>query len=235
MTTARPALWSARRPKSLRRCRAAQEDYAVSYRALRRILALSEARGYEPETSQARFLLALLMWWFEPLENSVEEARRASEGLISGGDLDNAAYTYCTTMQALLDCAPSLDVCVADVEAGLAFVRRIGSGNMVEFFEPYQWVIDALRGEGSTATGEPVYMAGYGNTPLASLMAHSIQAMAAAIFGDQAALERHTAEALPLLAASPGDYPSAVVRVLRGLALAGQVRADGRCRARALC
>ena len=210
---------------------AMEEDYAVSYRVLRRVLALSEARGYEPETSQVRFLLGLLMWWFEPLENSVEESRRAHEGLISGGDLDNAAYTYCTTMQALLECAPSLDACVGDVEAGLAFMRRIGSGNMVEFFQPYQWVIDALRGEGPTATGEPVYMAGYGNTPLASLMAHSIQAMAAAIFGDQAALERHTAEALPLLAAAPGNYPSAAVRVLRGLALAGQVRAaDGAAR-----
>ena len=102
---------------------------------------------------------------------------------------------------------------------------------MVEFFQPYQWVIDALRGEGPTATGEPVSMAGYGNTPLASLIAHSIQAMAAALFGDQAALERHTAEALPLLAAAPGNYPSAIVRVLRGLALAGQVRAaDGAAR-----
>lgn len=58
----------------------------------------------------------------------------------------------------------------------------IGTGNMVDFFQPYQWVIDALRDEGPTATGEPVYMAGYGNTPLASLMAHSIQAMAAAVF-----------------------------------------------------
>ena len=85
---------------------ALEGDYAVSYRALRRVLALSEARGYEPETSQARFLLGLLMWWFEPLEDSVEEARRAHEGLIGGGDLDNAAYTYCHDLQALLECAP---------------------------------------------------------------------------------------------------------------------------------
>ena len=30
-------------------------DYAAGYRALRRIVALGEARGYEPDTSQARF------------------------------------------------------------------------------------------------------------------------------------------------------------------------------------
>ena len=35
-------------------------DYAAGYRAMRRILALGEARGYEPDTSQARFLFALV-------------------------------------------------------------------------------------------------------------------------------------------------------------------------------
>ena len=134
-------------------------------------------------------------------------------------------------MRALLECAPSLDVCVAELDAGLAFVRRIGSVNMVEVLETYQWVIDALRGERPTATGAPVSIAGYSDTPATLLLAHSVQAMAAAIFGDQAALERHTAEAVPLVSASPTEYPGAVARVLRGLALAGQIRAtDGAAR-----
>ncbi|MGO9355988.1 MAG: AAA family ATPase [Mycobacterium sp.] len=202
-------------------------EYAVSYRALRRVLAVSEARGYEPETSQARFLFAMLMWWFEPLEAAVEEARRAKEGLVSGGDLDNAGYSFITTMAALLDCASSLEACVAELDEGLAFVRRIGGGNMVELLKPYQWVIDALRGECRIATGEAVAIAPYGNPPLVLLLTHSIQAMAAAIFCDQAALERHTAEVLPLLWAASGQYASAMVRVLRGLALAGEVRTAG--------
>jgi signal transduction histidine kinase len=203
-------------------------NYALPYRALRRLLALSEARGYEPETSQPRFLLALLGWWFEPLEDSVDEARQAREGWIGGGDLGNAAYTFATTVRALLECAPSLDACVAELDAGLAFVRRIGSVNMVEVLETYQWVIDALGGERPTATGAPAPIAGYSDTPATLLLAHSIQAMAAAIFGDQASLERHTAEALPLVSASPTEYPGAVARALRGLALAGHLRAtDG--------
>ena len=36
-------------------------DYAAGYRALRRILALGEARGYEPDTSQARSVFASLL------------------------------------------------------------------------------------------------------------------------------------------------------------------------------
>ena len=102
---------------------------------------------------------------------------------------------------------------------------------MVEVLETYQWVIDALRGERPTATGAPVSIAGYSDTPATLLLAHSIQAMAAAIFGDQASLERHTAEAVPLVSASPTEYPGAVARALRGLALAGQIRAtDGAAR-----
>ena len=102
---------------------------------------------------------------------------------------------------------------------------------MVEVLETYQWVIDALRGERPTATGAPVSIAGYSDTPATLLLAHSLQAMAAAIFGDQASLERHTAEAVPLVSASPTEYPGAVARALRGLALAGQIRAtDGAAR-----
>jgi signal transduction histidine kinase len=206
-------------------------NYALPYRALRRLLALSEARGYEPESSTPRVLLALLMWWFQPLEDSVDEARQAREGFIGGGDLGQAAYTFVPTVRALLECAPSLDACVAELDAGLAFVRRIGSVNMAEVLETYQWVIDALRGERPTATGAPVSIAGYSDTPATLLLAHSVQAMAAAVFGDQAALERHTAEAVPLVSASPTEYPGAVARALRGLALAGQVRAtDGAAR-----
>ena len=81
-------------------------DYAAAYRAARRILALAEARGYEPGTSQARMLFAVLSGWAEPIENSVHASRRAREGLIAGGDLANASYTYYASVSGLLDCAP---------------------------------------------------------------------------------------------------------------------------------
>jgi hypothetical protein len=95
-------------------------DFAAGYRTARRGLALGEARGYEPETSQARFRFATLACWFEPIDNVVHTAQRARQGLIAGGDLTDAGYTYYQTVFYLLDCAPSLDGCVAEVEAGLA-------------------------------------------------------------------------------------------------------------------
>jgi signal transduction histidine kinase len=203
-------------------------DYASGYRAVRRVLALGEARGYEPDTSQARFLFAFLACWFEPIENGVHAARRAQEGLIAGGDLANAGYTYNQTMYYLMDCAPSLDVCVAEAEAGLAFVRRTGNEQTGESLDPYRWLAGVLRGDSSGAADAAVPIEGYADNPLGLLFAHISHAVAAAIFGDPVALTRHTAAATPLLPAMAGLYPTAVAHLLRGLALAGQARAtDG--------
>ena len=98
-------------------------DYAAGYRAARRILALGEARGYEPGTSQARGLFAVLSCWAEPIENSVHASQRAREALIAGGDLASAGYVYYASVPGMLDCAPSLDRYLTEAEAAAAFVR----------------------------------------------------------------------------------------------------------------
>jgi predicted ATPase/signal transduction histidine kinase len=199
-------------------------DYAAGYRAMRRILALSEARDYEPDTSQARFLFALAAWWFEPIENGVQAAQRAREGLIAGGDLANAGYTYHQTV-GVLDCAPTLDVYVAEVEAGLAFVRRTGSEQTGQWLDSYRRLAGVLRGESPAAAGEAVPTDRYVDNPQALLHAHITHAIAAAIFGDLVGLTRHTAAAMPLLPTVAGHYATAVAHLLRGLALTGQARA----------
>ncbi|HVH24575.1 MAG TPA: AAA family ATPase, partial [Pseudonocardia sp.] len=197
-------------------------DYAAGHRAMRRIVALGEARGYEPDTSSARWVCAVLTCWFEPIENSVADAQLAREGLVAGGDLANAGYTYCLTAYYLLDCAPTLDNYVEEVEAGLAFVRRIGSEQISQMLDSNRWLAGVLRGERSA--GEAVSIDGYADNPTALLYAHVNYAVAAAIFGDPVGLTYHTAAAMPLLPAVPGQYPIALARLLRGLALAGQAR-----------
>ncbi|HTJ34044.1 MAG TPA: AAA family ATPase [Dactylosporangium sp.] len=201
-----------------------RDDYVAGYRVLLRVLATGEARGYEPDTSQARFLFALWSCWFEPIENTVQAARQARAGLIAGGDLDNAGHTYYPTVIGLLDCAPSLDAFVVDVEAGLAFGRRTGDEQTGASLDSYRWLAGVLRGEHSAAAGEAVPANRYaGNLP--AFHAHVTRAIAAAIFGDLVGLARHTAAAMPLLSAAPGVYTTAVAHALRGLALARQARA----------
>ena len=198
-------------------------DYAAGYRAARRILALGEARGYEPGTSQARMIFAVLSCWAEPIENSVHEGQRAREGLIAGGDLANAGYAYYASVPGLLDCAP-LDRYLTEAEAALAFVRRTGSEQTGQVLDTYRWLAGVLLGESTAAAGEAVSADKYAGNPLAQFHAHLSHAHAAAIFGDQAGLERHTAAAMPLVPVLPGLYPTAVARLLRALALAGQAR-----------
>ncbi len=210
-------------------------DYATGYRALRRFLAWGEARGYEPETSQTRFLFSIQSWCAEPVENGVRDARRAREGLIAGGDSFYAGYTFYTTMRGLLDCAPSLDTVGAELEAGLAFVRRTGSEETADSLGSYIWLADVLRGEGVPAGGEALPKDRHADNPVALLNAHICHAIAAAILAEPDALVRHTSAAMPLLPADLGSYSTSVAYVLHGLALAGRIRAsDGEERGRLL-
>jgi signal transduction histidine kinase len=203
-------------------------DYGAGHRAYRRILALGEARGYEPETSQARFVFSLQSCWFEPIESCVEAARRARKGLLAGGDVANTGYTFHPTVEGLLDCASSLNEFVAEVESGLAFVRRAGSEGTGLWLDSYRWLADVLRSDGSAAAGEPVPIDNYADNPAALLHALATRAIAAAIFDDPDGVSRHTASAAPLLRAFQSLYPTAWLQLLRGLALAGGARAAER-------
>ena len=198
-------------------------DYAAGYRAARRILALGEARGYEPGTSQARMLFAVLSGWAEPIENSVRQGQRAREELIAGGDLANAGYTYYASVPGMQDCAP-LDRYLTEAEAAVAFVRRTGSEQSAQVLDPYRWLAGVLLGNSTAAADDAVSADKYAGDPLGQFHAHLSHANAAAIFGDQAGLERHTAAAMQLVPVLPGLYPTSVARLLRALALAGQAR-----------
>ena len=117
-----------------------RSDYDAARRAYLRILAVGETRGYEPETSQARFLFALQAGWFEPVENGVTRGRRARSGLLSGGDIANAGFTYHATVVQLLDCAPTLEPWDAEIEAALDFARRAASEENYRWLEGYRWL-----------------------------------------------------------------------------------------------
>jgi signal transduction histidine kinase len=206
-------------------------DYPAAYRALRRIVALGEARGYEPGTSQARHMVATITGWFEPIENGVHAAHRAREGLIAGGELTYVAYTYQVSVPYSVDCAPTLASFAAEIDGGLAFLRRTGNEQTGRWLDSYQWLVRVLRSESSTAASEAVPLDRYADDPTALIYAHLCRAIAAAILGDPVGLAQHSAAAMELLQAVHGFYAVAQVRLLRGLALAEEVRAtDGDAR-----
>lgn len=212
---------------------ALRQDYRTGYDAVRHVLGMSEARGYEPETSQARHLFAIsTAHWFEPLEHSLQQAQRAREGLLFSGDLQSACFTYRTSIPALLECAPSLESYATEIEAGLAFAARTGNDHATAVNLADRQLLRTLRGEtegpGNFTDGsfdEVAHLARLVTNPMAVVSFHIRRALAAAVFLDVPGLQRHAAAAMPLLSFIPGFYPSALARLLQALALAERVKA----------
>src|SRR5690606_6310939 len=181
----------------------ALKDFRAGWAVIRHALAVGEARGYEPETSWVRHCAALFVQhWFEPLEASLPQAQRAREGLLRGGDLQYACFTYHTELAARLDCAAALDDTAAVIDVAGAFAARTGNGCVEQVVAEYRTLRRALRHDPVEAVPEsaaPVPQPGVSDVnPTAVVSHHRVRAMAGAIFGDPAALQRHAAAAVAL-------------------------------------
>ena len=207
------------------------DDYRTGSLALRHVLAVSQARGYEPDTSQARFLFALALHWSEPAEEAVGQARRAHQGLVSGGDLPNAGYAYFAACPATLETAPTLGDYVTEVEAALAFARRTGNGYAASAYVNYRQFARTLCG----LTAAPVrfddagfdeaeHTAALAANPTAAANYHVHKALAAALFGDIATLAQQAALAMSLRSYVQATQGTALTHVLHTYALLAQAR-----------
>jgi len=215
---------------------AAREDYFTGYGAIRRVLAAGEERGYEPETSQARFLFSITAGhWFEPLEDTIQQARQAHEGLVRAGDVLLACSTFNATTPPGLDTATTLDSYATEVQAGLTFAARTGNEQVGAISLLFRQLVDVLRDDSDDPTAafdNPGYLATVESHPTATVYHHINRALVAAIFGEQEALDRHSAAAMPMLHVIQASYSRSRAYLLRALALAEQVR-GGRAEAAA--
>lgn len=200
-------------------------DHGTAREVLRRVIAVGEEQGWEPATSQAHFIYALdVGHWFEPLEDTVALSRRAREGLIRGGDRQTACYTYYVSLPHLLEYAPTLDSYAREVDEALAFAMRTGNDAAADAFRPQRQLVNLLRGAEDRQRTRPDTVTG-NRSAVANF--HVTRALAAAVLGDQAELERQTSAAMPLMRHLRCTYPATLVHLLRGLALAQRVRAAG--------
>lgn len=189
--------------------------------AVRHVLEVSEARGWEPEASQSRFLYAMTVGpWFRPLQENVLEALRAEEGLVRGGDPQNACFTYYATVSQLLDCAPTLEQYAAELERTLAFTARTGNLHVAASIQPYRRLASLLLGE----EGCPVLAEGELESHSTLGLRSLIAALSGALRGDRDELVRHAAalgEYLPYLEAT---HLVSRARLLQTLALAEELK-----------
>jgi len=210
-------------------------DHRRGNRILRRILAVGEARGYEPDTSQARFMYALSSSaWFEPVEESVRHSHRAREGLVQSGDLYFASHTYSSSIPGLFDCAPDLDEVTVEIDSSLAFCEQIGNEQSVQTFSAHRQLVRALRGSTQAPgsfddeTFRESAVTGTGRTnPIAFTVFHTQRALSGLIMGDEEALLRHSRIAAPMIPFIQGSYFMTQTHLVHMLALARQVRTAG--------
>ncbi|MEU4690327.1 diguanylate cyclase [Actinoplanes sp. NPDC023714] len=203
----------------------------AAYRAVTHILATGAAHGYEPETSQAKFLHALAtVPWFEPLENGVRLAHEARDGLLRGGDVRNAFYTYYTSVPQMLGSAASLDTFHREAQDAQAFGERLGAEADTAMFVIAGGLVRAMRGEtsppGSLGFDEDAFVAGLAGNDAALAFYAASRSLTAVVFRDEEALIRHGREVEAMLAAIPGTYIHIPARVFHALGAACRVR-DG--------
>jgi PAS domain S-box-containing protein len=209
-----------------------RQDYVIGYQASQRILAVSQARGYEPASSQLRAGLALFIRpWFEPMEEVIRQARAAREGLLRYGELPFISYTFLTTVEGALVSAPTVDDYVAEYAAAVVFCARIGDETTPSTMQSHQQLMRCLLGQ-THAPGsfdddtfdETAYPQQVIATPIAAFHFHWLKVIAAAIFWDPEQLAFHSGEAMRFLPRVPGRYPSMVTHLLRALALADRAK-----------
>ncbi|NTW28823.1 MAG: sensor domain-containing diguanylate cyclase [Coriobacteriia bacterium] len=218
-------------------------DYRIGYRAARKALTVSEAHGWEPETSEARFVFVTgAAHWAEPLQNSIEQAALAHEGMVRAGDPhNNACYSYMPAMAAYLDCGPTVDDFVSEAEAAIDFARRMGMDWVIESMTIGRQTGRALQGKterigsfGDAEFNESAYAAGVDRLPFSAGLFHIHKAFAAALFRDAAGLEEHSLAAMPLLDLFRGTYFIMLAHLFRALALAEKARTVPEARESAL-
>jgi PAS domain S-box-containing protein len=211
---------------------AQSNDVQTGYLVARMGVQVGEALGYEPETSWARHCFALFSsHWRDPLEGSIEQAHLAHQGLLQGGDLQFACFTFYTSLAALLECGETLTYLAAELEQALAFARRTANAFSLPAFMTYRQLLGALQGV--TAFPGSFSHQGYdeeaictelATNPIAAAWFHILRALSAALFGDTAALARNAAEAMPLVPHIQGFYPMVLAHLLQALACAELLR-----------
>ncbi len=204
-------------------------DYQTGQRVLAHILAVGEARRYEPATAQARVLHAIMAGvWTAPLEESVWSAQSARESLVPGGDTQNTALSYLPAVAGLVDCGSTVDGFADEVDAGLAYCRRTGNAQTAAVLQVYRQLHRALRGltarpgdfTDAQFDEDSHARAHASGNPRAVALLRVLRALSAAIVGDDVALARNIDAAQPWLPWITGTYPLALARLLEGLSRA---------------
>jgi hypothetical protein len=212
---------------------ALRSDYRTGFAAVSRVLAVSDALGFEPQASTARMLYGLSAGhWFAPLEDCLRNLRRGHEGLVRSGEMMYSGLSFYGSIWEAFEWGPTLDHALAEIEAGEAFTEHTGNSLVRAFIHAVRQAVHALGGR-TDAPGkfdeagfeDAAYRESVMTNPAALAQYHLMHALVAEMFGDREAMVEHVDAAGTLLPVYESSLASLWVRLLQGLALSRQVAA----------
>jgi PAS domain S-box-containing protein len=206
-------------------------DYRLGYQVMRRVLPFAERSGFEPGTSQAKFLFGLFSnIWVRPVETTTELYHQAREGCLRGGDPHYASFAAMYAAAATLQFTPSVEAYLLALSEARSFITRAGNSASLVHLPAFEQFGRALQGRtlspGSFDDGEFSEEA-YEQlltAEAAKVNYHNYRALSALVFDDLDALIPHAALALTASTGAPATYSTFLAQFLHGFSLATQIR-----------
>lgn len=206
-------------------------DLRTGYELGRSLTAFCESRGWEPQASHCRYMLATCsLHWFEPLEAVLRQAQLAKDGLLAAGDLESACFSFRALTVAAFDCAPTLERFGREVGAALELAWETGNSQAHDWYRADLQLLRALRGEtASLASFDTAdfdaasYLAKQETAHGVLLGFHLRRAICCAIFGLAQPLAEHAGAALAAVM-NTCFYSTARLRWLGAIADAWQLQ-----------
>jgi signal transduction histidine kinase len=206
-----------------------RQNFRGAYAVARHAVTVGKALGYEPQTSQARFLFAVCAGhWLEPMESMMGHAARAHEAVRAGGDMADASSFHRIQITILLECAPHLDAVEAEAQAGIAFGKKAGNHYIAALNTTEKQLVRSLRGEPAGSFGdaqfdERQFHERFGHTPLLHVY-ETRRALCALLMGERRALARHAARTISRLGVAGGYYRFVHAHLLVAISCAWQLQ-----------
>ncbi|MDF2466291.1 MAG: ATP-binding region, ATPase domain protein [Ramlibacter sp.] len=211
-----------------------REDFQTAFAITRHVLTVGESLGYEPQTSEARFIfVSYACHWFEPLEDVKRHVQLAYEGVLAGGDVSYAGYVHIVVSTTFLEIAPNLDAAAAEVEAGIALCQRTGNVHAAAQHTCERQLVRALRGQTRAADSfddvqfnEHEFLATMGSLPYVELMYFARRELHALLLGDFRSLRQNAVSAMSRRSGSPGFHRVLHAHFLCAMARAWEVQSE---------
>jgi len=179
-----------------------RQDYRTPYDITRHVIAVGEALGFEVRTAASRFAFAQSVCpWFEPLENALDHATRAAEVFQArGDDASFACFFNIPKYCYLVEIAPNVEICDAELEAAFVLCRRTGNIHAAALYTCEQQFLRALRGQTKAPDSfddeqfdEQAFLARLGHLPHVRRTLDYNRALRSLMTGDVAGFSRHGA------------------------------------------